>query len=205
MTLPNSRGKSAFWSFLQRSPSFPMPRENDRSVKCRVSWAGGPDICTSVFHLRDRQAPRLQRFPAAGGPTRSPLAVTPSSPRQLRAPAERAGPGATRSPPHPGARPSWWPGPRSHPERCRPRRRLRLRTRRLARRGDANKPTVSAAPSCACANRLLALVRIRGPPPPRPLCAGVDSSHRGSIAHARCSLLREDSTEVKTISFEGKR
>lgn len=120
MTLPNSRGKSAFWSFLQRSPRFPTPHENDGAALVLGQLrAGSPGqvVLTSA-----------SPFPTYGTGSWRPSAKPIHRDAQLARPAasssgmnrpragteERAGPGATRSPPHPGARPPWWPEPGPH-------------------------------------------------------------------------------------------
>lgn len=162
---------------------------------------GGCSDCQQLEARRKARSPLRPARPSAAGSSgmngpASPARGTRST-RDLRKsspPRDRPRPPVTRARASPGAR---------H-ERCRPRR-LRLLTRRLERRGDANEPTVSAAPSHAGASCLLALVRRRRLPPPRPSRAGVGSSHLASLAQARCSLRREDSSEVKTVSSAGKR
>ena len=88
--------------------------------------------------------------------------------------------------------------PRTHRARSRPRRCLRLLTRRRcrrrrARRGHANEPTVSAAPRRARASYRRALVRRRKRPPPSPL------------AQARCSLLQGRRSRGKRLICWGRR
>lgn len=182
-----SPGVSWSWDLI-KVPNLcaaPFPHLWDRSC-------GGGCSCSQQLGARSKAHSPLRPARTAGcgleqhdwicePVPRSPLALGP--PRVLPIPG-------------PPSQVAWaLASPQAGRARCRPRRRrLRLLIHRLTRRGDANEPTVSAAPSRAGASRCLALVRRRWLPPPRPSRAGVDSSHLGSLAQARCSLLRAHST-----------
>lgn len=125
---------------------------------------------------RPKTAPEAE--PTRTRPTRSQRAELAASSRGPGIPGAEPEP-PTQGPPTEDSRAQ--ASPRTHRARSRPRRRLRLLTRRhrrRARRGHANEPTVSAAPRRAGASHRRALVRRRRRPP------------RSPLAQARCSLLQ---------------
>lgn len=150
-----------------------------RSVKGRVSGSGGPGICISVSHLRDGQLGRPRAKPICRDAQLARPAAS-SSGMNGRQQGRRNAP----APGPPGVLPT--PGPGPHPSGAAPAA-ASGSVPAASRGGEMQISQRFRSAELRLRNRLLASVRKRWPPPPRPLCAGVDSSHLGSLSRTRAA------------------